>query len=221
MLMLTAKTREKNKEKAGLLRKNNILPAVIYGKNLKDVSLKVDYNDFNDIYKEVGESMIINLKIEGIEGEKRDEYPVLIREVQKDPLSGNFLHVDFYQLPMNEEVEVTVPLEFEGEAPAEKELGGVLIKNIHEVEIRALPKDLIYSIKVDTSSITTFEDEIKIKDLKIAPEVKILADPEEIVALVGKIEEEKIEEVPEKEKEKVEEIEVIGEKKEEAITEEE
>lgn len=208
MLTINAKPREK--EKNDYLRKNKVLPAVVYGKDLKGLPLKVEYSVFNEAYKEAGESTIINLKIDG----KKEEYPVLIREVQKDSLSGDYLHADFYQLPMNEEVEVTVPLEFEGEAPAEKELGGVLIRNIHEVEIKALPKDLLHSIKVDISSLKTFEDEIKIKDLKLSTEAEILADQEAIVALVGKVEEEKIEEEPEAEKEKIEEIEVIKEKKE-------
>ncbi len=215
MLKLSANTREeKNNYK---LRKEGILPAVVYGKDLRGLPLQLSLSDFEKVYKEAGESTIITLKIE----DKNRDYPVLIREIQKDPITGRYLHADFYQLPMDEEVEVTVPIEFEGIAPAEKELGGVLIKNIHEVEIRALPKDLIHSVKVDVSSLATFEDEIKIKDLNVPKEVKILADSEEVVALVSKAEEE-VEEIPaEEEKEKIEEIEVVGKKKEEEGTSEE
>lgn len=195
MLSLTVESRS---EKSSLLRKKNLLPGVVYGKDVGNLLIKLPYQEFEKIYKEGGESTIINLKYQTEKGNAK-EFPVLIREIQKDPLSNKFIHVDFYQLPMEKEVEVTVPLEFEGKAPAEYELGGVLIKNIREINIRALPKNLITSIKVDVSGLKTFEDEIKIKDLVVPNGVKILANPEEIVALVGKAEEEKIEEISKEE----------------------
>ncbi|MDD5551854.1 MAG: 50S ribosomal protein L25 [Candidatus Pacebacteria bacterium] len=210
MLSLIVEKREKLKEKTDFLRKDNLLPAVVYGKELGNIPIKTNYNDFRGAYEEAGESTIIKLKMKG---DKEEEYPVLIREVQKDPLSGEFLHADFFQLPMNEEVEVTVPLDFKGESPAEKELGGVLIKNLHEIEIKALPNNLVHSIEVDVSSLAQLDDEIKIKDLVVPEQVKILAEPDEIVAVVGRVKEEKIEEEPEEEK--IEDIEVVGEKKEE------
>ena len=192
MLSLTVESRS---EKSSLLRKKNLLPGVVYGKDVGNLLIKLPYQEFEKIYKEGGESTIINLKYQTEKGNAK-EFPVLIREIQKDPLSGKFIHVDFYQLPMEKEVEVTVPLEFVGKAPAEQELGGVLIKNIREVEIRTLPKNLITSIKVDVSNLKTFEDEIKIKDLVVPEGVKILANSDEIVALVGEVEEEKVEEAP-------------------------
>lgn len=208
MFSLTVKSRL---EKPLLLRKKDLLPGVVYGKDVGNLLIQLSSQEFEKIYKEVGESTIINLKIQqaiaNSKGESSashrtgkqqttQEFPVLIREIQKDPLSGKFIHVDFYQLPMEKEVEVTVPLEFVGKAPAEQELGGVLIKNIREVEIRTLPKNLITSIKVDVSNLKTFEDEIKIKDLVVPEGVKILANSDEIVALVGEVEEEKVEEAP-------------------------
>jgi large subunit ribosomal protein L25 len=215
MLSLIVESRQKGSPK--FLRKNNYLPGVVYGKEIKGLPIKVGYQDFEKIYKKAGESTIITLKVKT--EEKQKEFPVLIREVQKDPLSENPLHVDFYQLPMNEEIEVTIPLNFKGEALAEKELGGILIKNIHEIDVKALPQNLIHSIDIDISSLKTFEDTIKIKDLPVPPGIKVLADPEEIVALVGRVEEEKIEAAPSEEK--PEEVEVIKEKKEESEEEKE
>ena len=214
MLSLEVSPRQELKRKAGFLREKKIIPAVIYGKEVKNVSISVDYQSFRDIYEKAGESTIVNVKIKSDKEEK--DYPTLIREVQKDPLSGSYLHADFFQLPMNEEVEVAVPLEFEGESIAEKDLGGILIKNIHEIEIKALPANLIHSIKVNVSALANFEDEIKIKELPIPEGIKVLAEPEEVVAVIGRPKEEKIEEeVPEEEKEKLEDIEVVGGKKEE------
>jgi large subunit ribosomal protein L25 len=193
MLFLTVEPRLESKLK--IVREKKFLPAVVYGKDVGSLAIKLPYVDFEKIYSKAGESTIINLKCKMKDG-KVQEFPVLIREIQKDPILDKFIHADFYQLPMQKEVEVMVPLEFEGEAPAVQELDGVLIKNIHEVQIRALPKNLISSIKVNVSQLKSFSDEIKIKDVFIPEGVKILANPEEVIALVGKAEEEKVEEVP-------------------------
>ncbi|MCD6094441.1 50S ribosomal protein L25 [bacterium] len=183
MLSLTAQIRSEKKRRVKELRRKGLLPGIVYGKGIKTLLLKIPYQDFKKIYQQQGEGMIVNLKVKN---EKEKEFFTLIREVQKDPLSEEFIHVDFYQIPKDEEVATVIPLRFEGEAPAEKDLGGVLIKNIHEVKIKALPKDLIFSIRVDLSSLKTFEDVIRIKDLNTPSNVKILANPEEIVALVEK-----------------------------------
>jgi len=215
MPTLNTETRKEIGEKINILRKNNYLPAIVYGKEIGSLPIKVKYKDFEETWEESGEGTIISLRIK--KGNKRNEpvkqYPVLIREVQKNPLTGEFLHIDFYQLPMDKEVEVTIPLVFKGELPAEKEIGGVLIKNIHEVKIKGLPKNLISSIQVNISSLAKIEDSIKIKDLPLPEGIRIIADSEEIVALVGKAEEEKIEAVPEEVEPK--EVEVISQKKEE------
>lgn len=212
MLSLNVDIRSKEKKELKKIRKEDFLPGIIYGKSsAKNLPVKISYPSFENIYKEAGKGTIVNLKIK--EEKENKEYSVLIREVQKHPISDKFIHVDFYQLPMEKEVEVTIPLEFEGTAPAEKELGGILIKNIHEIKIKTLPKNLISSVKVDVSSLKNFEDEIRIKDLKISSEIKIQDQMEGIVASVGKQKEEIVEEVAAEEK--PEEIEVVKEKKKE------
>lgn len=212
MLSLNAQFRSQEKRELKKIRKENFLPGVIYGKSSTDnLSVKVFYLDFEKIYSRTGKSTIINLRVK--DGEQRltsKEYSILIRDVQKDPISGKLIHIDFYQLPMEKEVEVVIPLEFEGKAPVEKELGGILIKSIHEVKIRALPKDLISSIKIDLSLLKTFEDEIRIKDLKIPPEIKVQDQPEGTVVSVTEAEEEITEAAPAEEK--PEEIKRVEEK---------
>jgi len=216
MISLTILNREHKKEKLKKIREQGFLPGIVYGKESENLPVKVDYKNFEKIHQEAGENTIVALKLKIKEKEKT--FSVLIRDVQKDPLSEKFIHVDFYELPMNEKIEVDVSLKFKGVAPAQKELGGVLVKNIQEIKIKALPKDLIHFIEVDVSTLETFEDEIKIKDLVMPPEVKFLVEPEEIVALVQKVEEEKIEEAPEEGK--LEEIEVVKTKKKEEEIEE-
>lgn len=206
MLTLSAKIRKDLGKKVKSLRKRGILPAVLYGPKIKTQSLEIDLKEFEKIYHETGESSLISLEIEN------KKTPVLIHDVQKDPLTERPIHVDFYQPSLKEEIEVRVPLIFEGEAPAVKELGGTLVKNISEIEVKALPQNLPHEIKIDISKLKTFKDNILIKDLKLPEGVKILRNPEEILAFVAQPE--KVEEELEKPiEEKVEEVEKIEEKK--------
>lgn len=216
MLTLAVKTRQIIGKKVRILRRKGLLPAVIYGPKIKPISLALDAKEFEKAYQEAGESSLIKLELP----ELKKEYLVLIHEVQRDPLTDKFIHVDFYQAPLGEEIEAKVPLVFEGEAPAVKELGGTLIKNISELEVKALPQNLPKEIKINVESLTTFEDTTSIKDLKVPSGVKILKDLDEIVAQVTPPE--KVEEELEKPiEEKVEEVEKVEEEKEKEETEKE
>ena len=180
MISLNAKIRKETGKKTALLKESGRIPAVVYGHEVKNVSLDLDYKEFQKVYRETGESSLIELNIDG-EKEKR---PVLIHELQRDPVTDKFIHIDFFQTSLKEEVEVGVALVFEGEAPAVKYLGGTLVKNISEVEVKALPQNLPHEIKVDISGLKTFEDHILVKDLLLPANVKVLLKPEEIVVSV-------------------------------------
>ena len=221
MFNLSAALRNE-KEKVKTLREKGFLPAVLYGPKIKNFSLQLNEKEFEKLFKQAGESSLISLEIK----DKKEKFLVLVHDFQKDPLKGNFIHVDFYQPALDEETEATVPLEFIGEAPAVKELSGTLVKNISEVEVKALPQNLPHEIKVDISCLKTFDDSVLIKDLIIAKEVKIIKEPEEIVALVTppeKVEEElekpieekpeEVEKVEKEEKEETEETEEEQKKK--------
>jgi len=237
MLSISAKIRKELGKKVKSLRKMGVLPAVLYGHKIKNLNLELDLKEFEKIYKEAGESSLIKLEVKNQKSKtelpkeakvkKRtessltvDEFLVLIHDIQFDHLTQKLIHIDFYQPELKEEVEVTVPLIFEGEAAAVKDLGGTLVKNISEVEVKALPQNLPHEIKVDIGNLKTFEDNILIKDLIVLKEVKILKGPEEIVAKVTQPE--KVEEELEKPvEEKVEEVEKVEKKpKEEEIKEE-
>ena len=207
MLTLLGKIRKKTGKKVKALIKQGILPAVLYGPQIKNLPLELNMKEFYKIYKEAGESSLISLQVEN------KNFSVLIHEVKRDPVSDNPIHVDFYQPILTKEVEATVPLVFEGEAKAVRDLGGTLVKEIQEIEVWALPQDLPHEIKIDISKLETFEDEILIKDLQIPQNVKIQRDINDIVALV--VPPEKIEEELKKPiEEKVEEVKGV-EKKEE------
>jgi large subunit ribosomal protein L25 len=194
MLALTAKIRQKFGKETQKLRNKGIVPAVLYGPKIKNMSLEIDLKEFEPVYEKTGESSLISLEVASSDSSKETKkFLVLIHRTKRDPLTGNLIHVDFYQPILTEEIEVSVPLLFEGEAPAVKDLGGTLIKGIQEVAIKALPQNLPHEIKVSINGLKTIEDEILIKDLQLPENVKIQRNLEEVVATVAlpeKIEEE-------------------------------
>lgn len=178
-LKLAAKTREVVGKKVEALRKQGKIPAVLYGHNVKPVNLVVDYPAFEKIYREAGESTLVDLVIDDKEPVK-----VLIQDHQLDPRTNQFIHVDLHQIRMDEKLHTDIILEFIGESPAVKGYGGILVTNLDHVEVECLPKDLVHEIKVDLSALKTFEDSIHISDIEIPAGITILNDPEDMVALV-------------------------------------
>ncbi len=217
MIKLSAKIREEMGRKTIALKKNGRIPAVIYGHKVKNVSLDLDYKEFLKVLREAGESSLIELNVEG-EKEKRI---VLVHDLQKDPVSDNYIHVDFFETSAKEEVEVNVPLVVEGESLAVKDLGGTLVQNIHEIEIKAMPGDLPRDIKVSIAGLNTFEDRILVKDLVFPKNIKVMTGLEEIVISVvapAKVEEDLAKEI----EEKVEDVEKVEkDKKEDVVVEDE
>ncbi len=208
MLTLKAKVRKEVGKKTKTLKKAGIIPAVVYGNGIKNVSIEVVYEDFKKILATAGESSLISLKIEG----ESKERPVLIHDINRDYVTDKFIHLDFYQAALDHEVEVAVPLIFEGVSSAVKDLGGTLVKEAQEIKVKAFPQNLPHDIKVDISVLNTFEDEIKVKDLKVSAGVKILKGQEDMVAKV--VAPEKIEEELEKPiEEKVEDVEKVEKEK--------
>jgi len=207
MIELKAKIRKDTGKKVEKIRKQGMVPAVLYGPMIKSQSLEIDLKEFEKIYKEAGESSLISLTL------AKENFLVLIHAVEINALSQKPIHVDFYQPRLDEEIEATIPLVFEGEAAAARDLGGTLVKNIHEVEVKALPQNLPHEIKVNIDKLKTFEDSILIQDLPLPQGVKVLKEADEAVVFVAspeKIEEELAKPI----EEKVEEVEKVAEKKE-------
>ena len=210
MLNLSAKIRSSKGRKVKNLRKKAILPAVLYGPGIDNLNLEVKEKEFEAARKKAGGSSLISLNVE----DQKKKFLVLIHNIQTSPLKGSILHIDFYQPKLEEEVEATVPLVFEGECPAVKNLQGTLVKEISEVQVKAKPQHLPRQIEVDISLLETFEDSIKISDLKTPEGVKILKEAEEIVALVSPPEnvEEELEKPVEEKVKEVEGVEKAGRK---------
>ena len=207
MLSLSAKIRKELGKRAKVLREKGILPGVLYGPKMKTAtSIEINLKEFEKIYKDAGESSLISLEVDN------KKFLVLIHEIARDPLTNKPIHIDFYQPSLEKEVIVTLPLVFEGEALAVKDSGGTLVKNISEIEVKALPQNLPHEIKVNIENLKTFADNIKILDLKLPEGVKVQRKAKEIVAHVlapVKVEEELVKPI----EEKVEEVEKVEEKK--------
>lgn len=184
---LKAEKREILGGKVNALRKEGFIPAELYGHGKENVHLTVNGKEFAKVLKEAGESTVITLVI------GKEKTPALIHDVNIDPISDAVLHVDFYAVNMNEEIDAEVQFEFVGEAMAVKTQGGVLVKSMHEIEVRALPANLPHSIEVDLSVLDNIHDSIHVKDLKVKSGVKLLAEPDAVIATI--IEQETEEEV--------------------------
>ncbi len=166
------------KTNTNTLRREGMLPAVVYGRSQESTPISVDRKVFEKLFREAGESTVITLK--GLGGAKE----VLIHDVAVHAVSGMALHVDFYAIQKGQTVTVSIPLEFEGVSPAVKDLGGTLVKVMHELEIECEPKDLPQHIVVDISMLKTLDDKIEVKDLTLPASAKLTIDLEEAVALI-------------------------------------
>ena len=176
---LTAKERSALGTRASKgIRKGGGLPGIVYGAGEEAQTVEIPTNEFEKVWKAAGESTIITLKGLG------KERSVLIQDVELDKIFGTPIHVDLLAVKADEEVEVGVPLVFTGVAPAEKDLGGSLVKVMYEIEVSALPKNLPHEITVDLSSLKTFEDQLKVGDIVLPAGVKAVSGESEVVALV-------------------------------------
>ncbi len=191
MTDLLVQKRDKFGKQVKKLRLQGMIPAVVYGGDKESVSVTIDGKKFSNAFLEAGETAIIQLAIEG----EAEKIPVMIYDIAKDPLTGKIIHADFFRVNLKEEITAGVPLEFIGESPLVKNEGGILVKSLQEVEVKALPAEMPQKIEVDVSVLKDFEDKIHVKDLLVSTKAEIMEDPETVVALVTLQEEEK-EEAP-------------------------
>ena len=217
MLKLEARARLAKGKKNQALRQQGMIPAILYGHGVKNIELAIDYRNFEKVYKQAGGSSLVDLAI-------KDQKPVkvIIQEVQTDPKSGRFIHIDLHQVKMTEKISAEVNLNFVGESKAVKEQGGILVKILSKLYVECLPQDLVHEIQVDISSLQTFDDDIRVKNLKVPQGLTVKENPKEVVATVQPPRsDEELKALEEKPEEKVEEITQVEKKKKEEVTAEE
>lgn len=181
MPAIQATTRSAFGKQLAEVRSAGNVPAVIYGPKLKEaLPISVSLKEFTRVFKEAGESTLIELTVEGSKKRK-----VLIHGIDRDPVKHTPRHVDFYEVDVTKPIRVHVHLKFVGESPAEKVLGGVLVKTMHEIEIEALPDSLPHEIEVDISKLATFDDHITIGNLDMPKGVEAVGEASNTIALVA------------------------------------
>jgi large subunit ribosomal protein L25 len=176
---LTAETRDLLGRKVKNLRKLGRIPATVYGKNVKSVSVSVARDAFEKVVAAAGETGLVELAV------GKDLRPVLVHTIQKDPVSNQLLHIEFHQVDLKEKVHAKVPLELVGDAPAVIGKLGVLLTLLDEVEVEALPMDLPEKLTVDVSKLKDVNQEVKVSELNVPAGVTVLTDKEQLVVRVG------------------------------------
>lgn len=190
MLTLTVEKRAEGGASGPALRRAGSIPAVVYGAHQTSTPVTIEARAFEKVLREAGEATIVSLTGLGA------ELPTLIHEVDRDPLTSRPRHVDFYAVTKGEKVEVAIPLVFIGVSSA-VEAGANLVKVMHEVEVKADPMNLPHHIEVDLSMLKAINDQIRVIDLTLPSGVELMSEPEDVVALVQEVVEEKEEVVAE------------------------
>jgi large subunit ribosomal protein L25 len=175
-ITLQAQTRTELGRKTQTIRNIDLVPGVIYG-GKNNLNIKFKKGDIDRVFRAAGESAIIEMTID-----EKTKIPVLIHDYQLHPVTTEFDHVDFYEVDMNKEIKAMIPLHFIGESPAVKELGGSVVKNLNEIEIRCLPADLVQNIEVSLTVLKTYADSIHVKDLPVPAKIKVVTNPDLLVA---------------------------------------
>lgn len=158
-IILNAEPRKIFGKKLKKLRKQGIIPANVYGPDIKSEAISVNFKDFIKVYKKVKETGLVYLQL------KNESIPVLIKNVQKHPINGAILHVDFRKVDLKQKIETEVPVVIVGESPAVAEKKGVLLTQVNTLTIFALPEEIPSEIKIDISNLKEIGDEIKVSDL--------------------------------------------------------
>ncbi len=177
-IVLKATRRSVTGKQVRALRRQGLLPAVIYGRHLQPINIALDAHQANQIFPHLSASHLIAVDVEG------ERHMALVREKQHHPVTERLLHVDLQAVSMTEKLRTTVPLEFVGEAPAAKNYGGVVLPSKEEVEVECLPKDLPPLIEVNLEGLAEIGEALYVRDLALPPGVTVLDDPDEVVVVV-------------------------------------
>jgi len=170
---LQAKIREFIGKKVALLRKQDIIPGILYGKSITPQNISVNNKEFVKVFKQAGDNTVVDLHIDGA----KETQKVLIQKVDFTPIQDKIVHIELLAISLTDKVKVKIPVVLINTEATEK-LGGNLILNLDEIEVEALPTHLPHQIEIDCSVLTEFGQTFYVKDLKLAKDIKILEELE-------------------------------------------
>ena len=186
--LLQARPRTVTGKQVGALRRAGQLPGILYGRGTEPTAIEMEALAATRVLEQASASTLLDLELSGL------THKVLVRELQRHPLRRSVEHVDLMKVALDVAIRTTVPLELTGEATAVKTFGGVLVTGVSEIEVEALPQDLPSHITVDLETLATMEARIIVGDLFLGKGVRVLTDPQAVVARVIYQVEEKLEE---------------------------
>ena len=180
-LELTLDAREAQGKANKRLRRSGIVPGVVYGKGEGSTNVQVEARTFETLYRAAGKTSVVKFRLPGANRATSG----FIKSVQRHPLSGQAIHVDYYLVNLRVEMEVDVPLVFTGEAPAVEATGGTLLHNLSSIHVKALPNDIPHEIEVDVSTLNSLDVAIHVRDLNLNRDlVQVMTDGDTLVATV-------------------------------------
>jgi len=177
-VVLQAKTRHVIGKQVKALRREGLLPAVIYGHNITPLIITLDYREALRTLPGISTSQLVVIDVDGT------KHTVLMRDKQHQPVTGAYLHIDFQEVSMTEKLRTTVAIVFHGVSPAVKDLDAIMVPQLEELEIECLPRDLPERVDVDISVLKSIGDAIYVRDLHLPSEVTIQTDMAEIVVVI-------------------------------------
>ena len=211
---LSTTTREILGKKVRFLRRQGITPVHLFGHNVESMALQCDTTELHHTLAVAGKTGLIGLKLDRAKKSRN----VMVREIQREPRTGELLHVDFYQVSMAEKIRLEVPIVTVGEAPALKSKENFLAHELNTLTIECLPDEIPNSVELDLSPLTEAEQAIRVGDISLDEKITVLNDPEQMVVKISvraveKVVEEEV--IEEEEVEAPEEVPVSEKKPEE------
>lgn len=187
-LTLTAQPRMVTGKQVRQLRRQGLIPAVVYGHRTEPIALSIEERQLRQVLQQAGGNQLIKLQV----GDDQATRMVLLREVQREPIKRRLLHVDLYEVVMTERIRAEIPVVFTGASPAVRSGQGILHHGLEAVEVECLPGDLIPHIEVNLDQLTEVDQEIRVGDLNLGEKIEILSDPNELIVRVIPVEAEEV-----------------------------
>jgi large subunit ribosomal protein L25 len=182
-LKLKAYKRKVFGKNTAALRKQGITPIHLFGNGIESLALQCDSSELKKVIAHEGATRLIDIEIE----KEKQPRSVFVREIQRDALSGQLVHVDFYQVNKSEKMTAEIPIIFVGDSPASKSKINMIEHQLTHIEIEAFPDKIPPHIEVDISSLKEAGDAIHVRNIKLPEDVSTTADPDQIVVRVSRI----------------------------------
>ncbi len=192
-LALNALERHIKGKRVKQLRQQDLIPAVIYGRHTLPTSVSIPRRELEQVLRQAGSTQLVRVYV----GESSEPHNVLVRDSQRDAITGALLHADLYEVSMTEKITTEIPIVLVGKSPAVDMGLGILVHNLDSIEVECLPGDLIPEIAVDISGLAAVHDSITVADLKVSDKLTLLIDPDETLVTIAPLGREEVEEVVE------------------------